>query len=62
MSRPEVCDLNTAEGCVAWMMELPTANLRAIAARPLDRFNAMLVLAAEGELVVRDLGLRGDPS
>lgn len=52
-SQPEIMDLNTAEGCVAWMKELPTENLKTIAARPLDRFNALLVYAAEGELIVR---------
>lgn len=53
-AQPEVMDLNTAEGCVAWMKELPTENLRKIAARPLDRFNILLVCAAEGELLLRE--------
>jgi len=54
-SQPEIMDLTTAEGCVAWMKELPTANLRVIAARPVDRFNALMVAAADGELILRDL-------
>jgi hypothetical protein len=52
-SQPEMMDLNTAEGCVAWMKELPTDNLKTIAARPVDRFNILIVCAAEGELIVR---------
>ncbi len=51
--QPAEMDLTTAEGCVAWMKELPTENLRKIAARPIDRFNALLVAAADGELIVR---------
>jgi hypothetical protein len=46
-------DLNTVAGCVTWMKQLPTENLTEIAARPLDQFNYKLVLAAEGELIVR---------
>lgn len=55
VSDPEIVDLNTVEGCVAWMKDLPTENLREIAARPLDRFNYLLVAAAEGELIIREL-------
>lgn len=51
--QPETIDLDTAEGCVAWMKQLPTENLIAIAQRPIDRFNALIVSAAEGELIVR---------
>lgn len=51
--QPAVMDLNTAEGCVAWMKELPTENLRVIAARPIDQFNALIVAAADGELIIR---------
>jgi hypothetical protein len=54
-SQPEVMDLNTAEGCVAWMKELPTENLITIAKRPIDRFNALIVCAAEGELLMRGI-------
>lgn len=53
--QPEVMDLNTAAGCAAWVKELPTENLRVIAARPLDRFNALIVCAAEGELILREM-------
>lgn len=52
-SRPEVMDLTTPEGAVAWMKELPTENLRQIAARPIDEFNYLLVSAADGELIIR---------
>jgi hypothetical protein len=48
-----VIDMNTAEGCAAWMKGLPTENLRSIAARPLDVMNALLVMSAEAELIVR---------
>lgn len=58
--QPETMDLDTAEGCVAWMKKLPTENLIAIAQRPLDRFNALIVCAAEGELIVR--GFREEQS
>lgn len=52
-----VIDMNTAEGCAAWMRTLPTENLRAIAARPVfltaSGGNVLLVTAAECELIVR---------
>ncbi len=54
--QPEVCDLSTAEGCVEWVQHLPSENLRVIAARPVDQFNAYLVFAAEGELNFRECG------
>ena len=48
-----VIDMNTAEGCATWMQSLPTENLRSIAARPLDPMNALMVISAECELIVR---------
>jgi hypothetical protein len=55
MSGTDIMDLNTAEGCVEWMKQLPTENLREIAARPIDRFNILIVCAAEGELTMREM-------
>lgn len=52
----EAIDLNTSEGAVAWMRQLPTANLREIAAREVfygPVSNLLLVAAAQGELIVR---------
>jgi len=53
----KVIDMNTAEGCAAWMRELPTDNLRAIAARPIfvceAGSNALLVASADAELILR---------
>lgn len=55
-----VIDMNTAEGCAAWMKTLPTENLRAIAARPMfvspTGGNVLLVTSAECELIVRGEG------
>jgi hypothetical protein len=48
-----VIDMNTAEGCAEWMKGLPTENLRSIAARPLNALGALVVVAAECELIVR---------
>jgi hypothetical protein len=52
-----VIDMNTAEGCAAWMKGLPTENLRSIAARPIFACeagsNALLVASAECELILR---------
>lgn len=52
-----VIDMNTAEGCAEWMKTLPTENLRSIAARPIflneNGGNALLVISAECELIVR---------
>jgi hypothetical protein len=52
-----VIDMNTAEGCAAWMKGLPTENLRSIAARPIflnaNGGNVLMVTAAECELIVR---------
>ena len=55
MTEP-VHDLNTSEGMAAHVRTLPTPNLRRIAARPIfvgPVSNALLVVAAELELIVR---------
>lgn len=48
-----IIDMNTPEGACEWAKQLPTANLLAIAARPIDQFNYLLVCAADGELLLR---------
>jgi esterase/lipase superfamily enzyme len=48
-----IIDLNTPVGAIEWMKGLPTENLLAIAARPIDQFNYLLVCAADGELILR---------
>ena len=49
----QTINLNTPEGVAIWIRDLPTANLKAIAARPIDQFNYMLVTAAGMELIIR---------
>ena len=50
-------DMDTAEGVSTWVKGLPTENLRSIAARSIfvseAGSNALLVTAAQGELIVR---------
>lgn len=58
MTQPDqTIDLETPAGVAAWVRELPDENLRAIADRPIDQFNFLLVTAAGLELIVR--GERG---
>lgn len=53
VTNTKIIDLNTPEGCVAYMRTLPIENLQAIAARQIDQFNYLLVCAADGELILR---------
>lgn len=56
-AQPHIIDLDTAEGATEWVRQLPTANLREIAARPVfvceAGSNLLIVCAAQGELIVR---------
>lgn len=48
-----VIDLDTTEGIVEWVQQLPDENLQAIADRPVDFTNFVLGYAAACELIVR---------
>jgi hypothetical protein len=48
-------DMNTAGGMIEHLRTLPTANLRAIAARDVWAGNAAMILAAETILTEREV-------